>query len=325
MDNYLSHIKNFNRQLSPKNIGFLNGNKTVKKYSPDSVIIVGMGGSALGGNIVRKLANYLRLDVPVIVHRNYGLPKLTYKKPIFVFVSASGNTKETLSGLKKLLAGKRRPPILLVASGGEILKLGRRYSLPTAVIPGDHLTPRESLGYTYHGLIQVLRLYFPKLKISDLSKTIKPSSLEGLGRSLARKVKGRIPLFYVEPEKSHIGYALKIALNETGKYPAFLHLLPEMDHNEIVSFEKKSFPFFALFVRTRDTSKEILKRIKVSRRIIETQGFKTDVIDIPGRNPEEWTWNGIILAHFTAFYTAKFRKVDPTETRSIDRLKRLME
>src|SRR5690606_16391871 len=63
---------------------------------PDGVVVAGMGGSAIGGDLARGLLE-ARLPVPFHVNRDYRLPGWVRRGTLVIVSSYSGNTEETLS------------------------------------------------------------------------------------------------------------------------------------------------------------------------------------------------------------------------------------
>ncbi|MEK7512575.1 MAG: SIS domain-containing protein, partial [Patescibacteria group bacterium] len=207
---------------------------------PDGIIVVGMGGSALAGDLLRHCAAALRLPVPIVVWKSYGLPSaVSATRPLYVFVSFSGNTEETLSGLQKLLAARNRPPIGVVTTGGTLLTIAEQEGLPLARFERGSLTPREGVGYTYHGLTELLRAVFPTMRRPTVGPAFPIKRFEPQGMTLAKALKSSTPIIYTDTAFQALGYLWKINLNETAKHLAFSSVLPEAAHNEVTSFETK--------------------------------------------------------------------------------------
>ncbi len=325
MKSYLEEILGFNDQLKIGNLKFFNREKLKKMPAPDGIVITGMGGSGLPSNLITKLGTSIGLKIPVLPWKDYGLNPYseTLKNPLFVFISFSGNTEETFSGLKLLIQKKNRPKIAVIACGGELKRMAERFRLPFVTFDPQGLTPRQALGYNYYALIKVLRSVFPKISAKDLSKKINILSLEKPAQALARRIKSRIVLIYTDSKNSHLGYVWKTNINETAKLPAFTNFFPEIYHNEITAFEKKHFPFFAIFLIDPQTNKKIIKKTKALTKILNSRKIPTAVLALSGKNPEEKTWNSIVLSHLTSFYLAKLNKVNPKATKLIDQFKKL--
>jgi bifunctional phosphoglucose/phosphomannose isomerase len=327
MDSYLKHIREFQKQLTRKAVRLFNAPPSLADIKPDVIVTVGMGGSGLPGKLLFDLQDWLKLKTPVITWKNYGLPALhANRQPLFIFISFSGDTKETLSGLKYLLktvSRRRKTTLAVVTSGGELKKIAMAKKLPLATFPAEDLTPREALGYNYFGLKLLLKAYFPGLLLKDFDQKIKPAKFEQLGRALAKKINGRVPIIYTPVENASLGYIWKINFNETAKNHAFSHTVPEAAHNEITAFGRNKKIFLPIFLVNRKTSKIIKEKIKLIAKVLKRTRVGSILISIPGKEKEEIAWNAIILSHFTSYYLAKLNKTDPTKTRLIDQLKKL--
>jgi len=324
MERYLKHIREFNRQLSFKNLVVQNVSFVKKGRKPDGIVVIGMGGSGLPGDILKALASEIGLKLPVIVWKDFGLPETNFKKPLYVFVSFSGNTAETISGLEELLGKKRKIEIGVVTTGGALKAIAQKHKLPLVHFRASGLTAREALGYNYHSLIKLLKIWFPFIKSPDLSGRIQPSRFEGTGFSLAKKIKGRIVLVYTDFKNSYLGYIWKVNLNETAKEPAFLNIIPEAAHNEVTALQNKKFKVVTLFLLDSKTPFEVKKKIKAIQKVLTLNKIPVVVLKFQGKTTMEKTWNSVILSHFTSFYLANFNKVKPAETKFVDKLKSLL-
>lgn len=323
MDAYEKHVLQFNRELNFTSLQTQNLEQLKKQPAFDGLIIVGMGGSGLTGSLFKGLVGEKYLKVPVIVWKNFGLPPLKLKKPFYVFVSFSGQTPETISGLKQLLARHQKRNVAIVTTGGELKTLAQKMKLPLVAFPARDLTPREALGKMYYSLIKILLTKKIPLQTQELTPIIKPLTLKNQGRQIARALKNRIPLIYTDTDHGFLGYIWKINLNETAKQPAFANVLPELAHNEINAFEKRKFPFSVIFLKDPRQSKTIQRKTAATEKVLRKNHVPCLSITLKGKTEEEKIWNSIVLSHLTSFYLAKINKIDPTQTRLIDQLKKL--
>ncbi|KKU91529.1 MAG: Mannose-6-phosphate isomerase / glucose-6-phosphate isomerase [Candidatus Jorgensenbacteria bacterium GW2011_GWA1_48_11] len=325
VERYEENILAFNKQLGFSGLSDYNLGKLKSSRKPDAVMILGMGGSGLPQNIIAKLGPSLGLRTAILDWKDYGLNPYAgfFKNPLFIFISFSGNTAEVISGLQKLIKGKKKKSIAVIAGGGQMRGIAERFNLPFVTYSARGLTPREALGYNYYALIKVLRSVFPGIKTRNLSKRIKPTGFRNAAKNLAKQIGSRITLVYTDSAHSHLGYIWKTNLNETAKLPAFNNVIPEFLHNEITAFENKHYPFFAIFLSDPAAPGIIKEKTEVVRKILTTVKIPNVSLKLAGRNEEEKTWNSIILSHLTGFYLAKINKISPTQTRLIDQLKHL--
>ena len=111
---------------------------------PASVAILGMGGSAIGADLVKGIWAD-RISVPVEIVRGYDLPAWVGTDSLVIASSRSGDTEETLSALRTAL--ERRCPVVAVTAGGALRNVARAARLPLAAFP-DRGSPRSSLGWS---------------------------------------------------------------------------------------------------------------------------------------------------------------------------------
>ena len=145
------------------------------EYSPvDKVVILGMGGSAIGGDMVRRLA-LTESRVPVWVHRDYGLPPFVDRSTLVIASSYSGNTEETLSAFTASLETPAKK--LAITVGGKLKKLAEKEGIPVFVIDYQ-APPRAAFPHSFVPLVGI----FQKLGLlGDKSADLK-QALEALDK-----------------------------------------------------------------------------------------------------------------------------------------------
>lgn len=297
----------------------------------DKIVINGMGGSAVSGDILRSLLSS-RLKHPVLVNRDYTIPRFVDKKTLFFANSYSGNTEETLSAFNKARACGAK--IIGVTSGGRLGELCERYSFPVYKLPGGQ-PPRTAIGYLFFPLLQAL-LSLGLIKnmekeieetISYLEKKVRvyKSSKNNLAYTLTRKIFGFIPLIYGSSEPAGVAaFRWKTQFNENSKIIAYHHIFPELDHNEIMGWEDTTAitrKFVILILKDKDDNERIRKRIKITRGVIERKPYLIQEITSEGNSLLTRIFSLILLGDFVSFYLALARGVDPTVIKGINILK----
>ncbi len=325
MDSYLQNIIRFNEQLTHRGLQS-ERLASLAKLRPDAVVVCGMGGSALAGDIIQGIRDELGLSVPVIVHKDYGLPRISpsHKKPLYIFISFSGNTEETLSGLKQAIKGQRskvKGQIGVITTDGELLRIARAKNLALISFPAGGLTPRQASGRMLYAISELLLAARLILRRPKEYTALKPVQMKRSGYALARRLKNKLIVIYSDERDRYLGYLWKIKFNETAKTPAFADTIPEMNHNELVGFEKKLFPAAALILEESTDTKQLKKRITINKKILAAHGVQPIKIPLTGKTRLERTWRTIMLADWTSYALAELRHIDPHETRIIDKLK----
>ena len=298
------------------------------------VVILGMGGSAIGGDLVRILIEG-EAKVPFFVNRDYELPAFVGPETLVIASSYSGNTEETLTAYQE--AKRRGAQLLAIATGGTLASWAEADGVGLITIPGG-ISPRAAIGYSFVPLLIIAcRLGLCADKSQELAATIEllkklrtrygrgvPQE-ENLAKQLARKVYGRIPLFYgVAGYRSVVASRIKGQINENAKHAAFYNVFPELNHNELVGWENpgltKQIELFVLRDEKEETDR-MRTRIEVTEEIIRPQ--VAEIIDLwaEGDSIMERMFSLIHLGDYLSYYLAMLNQVDPMPVKVIDRLK----
>ncbi len=294
---------------------------------PENIIICGMGGSGLPGEILTTLR-----PLDVFSYKSYNLPPQAGNNSLIICISYSGNTEETLSSFRTAI--EKKLPLITITTGGELEKLSKKYNVPCVKLPAPFMPPRLALGQMFAGLIKVLQNHslLDKKIIDEVLKTgeiLKVEGLEQKGKKLAKKIYQKIPIIYVSRRFREVAWIWKNSLNETAKIIAFANYFPELNHNEIVGFEEinqdqisnKKVCVFILR-DLQDSYPRILKQMKITKNLIEKEGVKVEFVDMAGKNMIEKIFSSIILGFWTSFWLAMEYKVDPTEIKTVDEFKK---
>ena len=302
-------IKKLNDQFTfqPK---IENGENIQKK---ERLAIVGMGGSALAGDI----AKIIWPELEITVHKDYGLPPLTYLKPeqyLILLISHSGNTEEILSSL-------------VIRSGGELITKAREHKIPLIVIPNKGEQPRLAIPYILKSILKSLWEDEKINELENLSKSINTENHKSDAFDLAWKLAGHIPIIYTSNKNWPIAYNWKIKLNETAKIPAFYNTLPEANHNELEGFDnaeterKLLRPYFVIFLIDNDDSERIKKRFEIMKGIFTEKGIPVVKIKIQGSNKLEKFFNSLLFADWLSLKIAEIYKQSPDQVPLIEQFK----
>lgn len=325
-NDFKKNIETFAEQLGEKNLSARNL-KRLDGGTWERVVIMGIGGSGLAGDILRSAQDEIGLKAPIVIWKDYGLPKIAgnAQHSLYIFVSFSGDTEETLSGLRAILKNGKKPGgIAAITTGGELERIAKIHGLPIVMFPPGTLTPRQATGMMFYSLIKVLRSAGFKPSVPAFER-LRLGYAEREGKALARNLQKKLIVVYTDQRHKDLGYIWKIKFNETAKTLAFANVIPEMNHNEIVGFERKQTPAAALFLRDATLSPRLNKRFAVTEKLLKARGVSTHTIKLIGKNLLEKTWRTIAVADWTSYYLALANHIDPKETRIIDTLKRTMK
>jgi glucose/mannose-6-phosphate isomerase len=295
------------------------------------LVIAGMGGSGIGGALAAAAIGD-EASRPISIVQGYELPSWTTPESTVLCTSYSGNTEETLACYEAAGAvGARR---VVATSGGELGALARRDGVPVIPIAGG-LQPRAALGYVFTAAVEVAGLAgvaprrTPELDVAaahleELAREWGPNGpADSEPKVLAQALHGSIPLLYGAGPTRPVAYRWKCQFNENSKLHAFDHVLPELDHNELMGWERAAelAPFAAVFLDDDDLHPRVARRIEVTREIIAGQASTTIVIPSRTGSRLQRLLALVLLGDLTSIYLAALRGVDPSPIAGIDTLK----
>lgn len=317
-------IKNFATQFAfrPK----LENASRLPKYK--RYLLLGMGGSHLAAD----LALTAQPELPLTIHSDYGLPALSpsaRRDTLIIASSYSGNTEEVLDGFER--ARKKKLPLVAIAVGGELIARAKKYHRPHILLPDTGIQPRSALGFSLLALMKVMNDRPTLRQLEQLAKTLKPAGLESAGQALATRLKHSVPVIYSSRRNQSLAYNWKIKFNETGKIPAFYNLFPELNHNEMTGLDVKpasrllSEHFYFLFLRDRSDHPRVQKRMQILERIYRDRGLRIEILPLAGKNVYEKIFRSLLLADWTAVYTAAQYGLESEQVPMVEEFKRLMK
>ncbi len=304
---------------------------------PETIVVAGMGGSAIGGELLKDWARD-RIAVPIEVCREYSLPEYAEKSTLVFVVSYSGETEETLSVFLDAL--KRGCMIVCLSSGGILQEFAKKLNIPYSCIP-QGMTPRAAIPYLFIPLpIMLEKIGSVSNVASEISETIKilkqisdsnsPEKLsrENFCKQLASKICSTIPVVYGFGIYRAVAQRLKTQFNENSKVPAKWEFFPELNHNEIVGWEVENDlakHFSLIFIRDNEETKPIRQRIEITKELISKKSRKIFEIQSIGKSRLAKMSSVICIGDFTSVYLAIIRGIDPTPVKSITLLKERMK
>jgi glucose/mannose-6-phosphate isomerase len=298
-----------------------------------NIVLTGLGGSAIGGDLLRS---YLaeELDVPFTVNRYYTLPGFVGKNTLVIVSSYSGNTEETISAHKDAIRRKAR--VLCIGTGGETVKTAKKFKQSWIQIPPG-LSPRAALGYSFFPLLIVLgRLGFIKPKDREIKETIQllknksalfsnPESPENAPLKLAERIKGKLPVIYSPVEHlDTVNIRWRGQIAENAKQLSSGHVLPEMNHNELVGWEVLSElmkQMHVIFLSDIGTHKRVAIRERITKQIVSQYAGEVTEIASEGKGLLARLFSLIYFGDWVTLYLAILNNVNPEPVAIIDYLK----
>jgi len=307
-----------------------------KHFRPTSIVVAGMGGSAIGGDLVRSFLAY-ELNVPFYVVRHYRLPAFVGPQTLVFASSYSGNTEETLSAFEE--AKRKQAEVICITTGGKLAF--KATGLPIITIPSGY-PPRAALGFSFVHLLLALgkmglALDYTAavLRLADfLEKEIKHWERDAVrgkneAKKLAAQLYGKVPLIYAGTDfLEPAAVRWKGQVCENAKQLAFYNLFPEFNHNELVGFgllKHLAGKLVAVFLQDKDDHPRVLVRMKVVEDIFKKKRVPVLKLASKGESVLERMFYLILLGDFVSYYLAILNGVNPKPVEVIDYLKGRLE
>jgi glucose/mannose-6-phosphate isomerase len=298
------------------------------------VVVSGMGGSAAGGDVIRA-ATAAGLRIPLFVCRDYRLPGFVDSSTLVIASSYSGNTEETLSAYDQARAAGAS--IVCVSSGGKLEALAKSHGHPVLGLPPG-LPPRAALGYSTVMLLGILTglglvpdmteaLSETVQILKGLAKRVGPGvpQQENQAKLIAQSLHGRVAAIYAASallEPAAVRWRGQI--EENAKNLAFHHLLPEMNHNELVGWQLPAHVLKqvgVIFLRDQGDHPQVQRRFDLTREIVMRAAGACHEVWSEGESPLARIFSVISLGDHVSLYLAWLNSVDPTPVPVIEALK----
>lgn len=295
---------------------------TIPDYQFDKIIVSGMGGSAISGDLLKDSLRY-EIKVPIEVCREYHIPEYADEKTVVFCVSYSGNTEETLSQFVDCIEKKCK--IIGITSDGKLKEWCDKFNLPCVIIPNGY-QPRSALPYLFVSILVCLKKLGLINKEKEINETIETLRKIKTGKikRIALSLKKSIPVIYGSDEFASVAKRIKTQFNENSKNPAKYDVLPELDHNEIVGYEKNKLNKNSVIIllRDKDEPKETKIRIDITKKNMRNKVKKIIELWSEGKSKIAKMMSLIFIGDYLSYELAVLNRVDPTETKSIVSIKK---
>ena len=305
--------------------------------SVEQIVILGMGGSAIGGDLLRAWL-VPECPIPIIVHRDYGLPAFVGERTLVIACSYSGNTEETLTGFGCAVQSGAR--VVSITTGGELERRTRDRGLPLCLFHYK-TQPRAALGYSLTFPLGILqRLGLIEDKSADVAEAVAVSRqwqaevnesvplAENSAKRLASKLYQRLPVVYGAEHLSEVARRWKGQLNENAKSWAIFDVLPELNHNTVAGY---SFPAdmrqvaYVILLTSQLNHPRVRQRIAITRELLDQHGLDCETVEARGSSALAQVLSAIHYGDYVSYYLAMLHGVDPWSIGGIDFVKRRLE
>jgi glucose/mannose-6-phosphate isomerase len=311
------------------------GLKLPMSFPVHNVVVLGMGGSAIGGDVARAAVSDL-LRVPLLVNRDCRVPAFVGSQTLAIASSYSGNTEETIAAYEA--ARQAGAWIACLSSGGRLAQMAQRDGRPILRMPGG-LPPRAALGYS---TVMILGILSAAQLVSNLQDAVEEAT--GLLASMSGKLRPEVPaadnpakslasalhgkLIAVYASGGILGcaaYRWRCQIEENAKNLALHHTLPEMDHNELVGWEMPPEILrrtAVVFLRDCAETPQVRHRVSLTSKLVQRRSGSVHEVFSSGGSPLARVMSTIYLGDFVSYYLACLNAVDPTPVEVIEMLKR---
>jgi glucose/mannose-6-phosphate isomerase len=283
-----------------------------------------MGGSGIGGQLVSQWL-FDSLTVPVTLVKDYELPHFVGEHSLVIGSSYSGNTEETLLALQE--AKKRKSFIIGICSGGKLQEFCEENYYDCTVVPGGN-PPRTALAFS---IVQLLNIFKQldltnvdwKNAIRDTKKILEIDKeyIHSEAKKLAAFLKPCIPVLYSTARYEGVAIRARQQLNENSKVLCWHHVIPEMNHNELVGWSGGSNDYGVVVFDSGDWGERNAIRREFTLSELKKKTDNIYLLETKGKNIIEKSLYYIHIIDWMTYYLSEMKNVDPIEIDVIINLK----
>ena len=296
--------------------------KSDKKFN--NILICGLGGSGIGGTIINDIISS-KANIPILATKDYSIPNFVNENTLVIASSYSGNTEETIYALEK--CQNRNTEICIITSGGKLKTIAEENNYNHIIIPGEH-PPRAMFGYAFTELFYVLNHYgiidnsFKSDFINSISLlNSEKEDIQDKAMELAKKMYQQTPVIYVAQGFEGVAVRFRQQINENSKMLCWHHVVPEMNHNELLGWRTNVDDLAVVYFRNKSDFDRNQIRMDINRKVISK--FTNNITEVwsKGDSQIENTLYHINLGDWVSWYLSEMNNVDAIEIDVINFLK----
>lgn len=303
----------------------------------DRVVVLGMGGSGIGGSLLAAWAVAAGAKTPVMVVRGYTPPAYVDARSLVLASSNSGNTEEILSGTDAVIAAGAK--VVVMTTGGKLLEVAKQHRLPafTYSYTGE---PRSALGWSFASLLAIcgragvlpdagadLRGATEHMRSLRREISAEAPEASNAAKQLARRLNGKLPAFIGAEALTPVAYRWRTQVNENAKSWGIADELPEMNHNAQAGYglAKEILPLLhVVFLRHASAHPRIALRVGATSETMREAGVETEILEVPGPSVLTQMLWAVHFGDFASYYLSVLNGVDASPVPGIESLKRVL-
>ena len=306
---------------------------SVSFRNPENIVVCGMGGSGIGGDLLKDWARE-DASLSIEVNREYSLPAYAKEDTLALIVSYSGETEETLGAFLDAL--RRKCMIFCISSGGSLIEFAKKLKVPYLQIPAG-MPPRAALPYLFIPSLMLLEKMHVVSGVSeqsseaaDILENVSKMNSPGVPardnscKKVALAVYGTVPVVYGFGVFRGVAQRIKQQFNENSKIPSKWEYFSELDHNEVVGWEAAGnlgLSFSAIVLRDKSEPDAVRTRIETTKGLMKSSVSKIVEVWAQGDSKLARMLSTVCVGDFSSVYLAILHGIDPTPVSTIDRLK----
>jgi glucose/mannose-6-phosphate isomerase len=296
--------------------------ETDRKFS--NVLISGLGGSGIGGTIAAEVVAS-EANIPIATNNGYFIPGFVGNDTLFLACSYSGNTEETVNAAT--LASDKGAKVVVISSGGNLKEMADANDWDFIAIPGGQ-PPRASFGLSFPEVLYVLAAFgiisigFEaelKAAITLLNET--EAAVQAEAAAITEKLENKIPVIYAADGFGGVATRFRQQVNENSKMLCWHHVIPEMNHNELVGWRTKNDDLAVVIFRNESDYDRIQARMDINKGTFAEYTNTTVEIWSKGSSDLQRALYLIHIGDWVSFLLGEKKGVDVTEVKVIDYLK----
>ena len=311
--------------------------KNIDSIQYDSLLIMGMGGSGVSGDVLSLISNEVS-SKKITVRKTYSIPKKIMEvKPFCLFISYSGNTEETLSGLNDAI--KNNLEWAVISSGGKLIDLAIEHNKEYIKIP-DGLQPRAAFGYLTQAVCKIVDIvegtnFLKELRdvgnyLNEILNEEEDSEIFIEAKKIAKQINKKTCIIYGGTDLTElVASRWKTQINENAKSKAFVGSMPEVHHNEILSWdadvEGSKSNYVLILLRDNSENSQIAKRFDLTQKLL---GEKVEIFNIEPKSQSTTLiklMELVLLGDLFSISLANELNMIPEDIEGIENLKKLLE